>query len=255
MVPPWEKFPDYERMSIGWRMGPGEGYRYQWEEFIERLPEDRDDRKAYLKRHRPAPLTWGDIVLGVLDPELDVAMKFGCTPEEIDSLLEQGLVAYDAAYHTWALKQRCIAWPWLFTVGDTPEEAARVHTREFWFFSRQLAAARGKRTADPGEVPAEWQRVLPQVLTGRLGEVDPKRGLLTLAQMLCAGQVQPPWTLGLSPSDFTNSYEEDMPFCDAFRLWMACAFDDGRLLRNMLETAGVPTEWKEWIDEHMRHPE
>ncbi len=80
-------------------------------------------------------------------------------------------------------------------------------------------------------------------------DVDPAQGLLTLAQMLCAGSVKPPWTLGLFPDDFTDSFEMDMGYSDAFRLWIMSAFDDDMLLREMLQKTQIPREWLDWIDE------
>ena len=252
MVPPWEEFPTYERYTIGWRMGVGEDYRYKWYAFIEELPNDYDSRLDYLKRHRPAPLNWGDEFLAVLYPDTESDQQYGCSQAETLKLLELGLVAYDAAYRTWLAKQTNIVWPWLLPGSETPESATRYRTREFWFFSRQLDAVRGDAEVEPDKLPRAWKAVEPQLLTGRLGEVDPTMGLLTLAQMLCAGAVQPPWTLGLSPNDFQDSFEMNMGYVDAFRLWMMCAFDDDKLLREMLKRTGIPSDWMEWVDQQAK---
>ena len=249
MLPPWEAFPTYERYTIGWRMGAGEDYRYDWYTFIEMLPNDYDTRLAYLMRHRPAPLNWGDEVLAVLYPSTESDQEFDCSTEE---LLNLGLVKHDAAYQTWLKQQTAIVWPWSLPVSDTPAQAARYGTRCFWFFSRQLSAARQAGNIDFDDVPGAWRSVETQLLTGLLGDVNPTYGLMALAQMLCAGAVQPPWIFGLSPDDFTDSFEMDMGYCDAFRLWIMCAFDDDMLLCEMFEETGIPNAWVNWIDERAR---
>jgi hypothetical protein len=99
-------------------------------------------------------------------------------------------------------------------------------------------------------VSSEWESVESQLLTGHLGDIDPTDGLLTLARMLCAGLVQPPWELDLSPDNFTDSFEMDMGYTDAFRLWIMSAFDDDLLLREMLHKTGIPANWADWVKEH-----
>jgi len=249
MVPPWEEFPTYERHTIGWRMGAGETYGYDWYKFIVSLPEDYDTRLNYLRRHRAAPLNWGDEVLNVLYPNLESEQEYGCSQAEISRLLNLGLVEYDAAYHTWLSKQSEIMWPWSWLASDSPKEAARYRNRELWFFSRQLDRARQHGDVKFATVPDSWKNVETQLLTGQLGDVNPAQGLLTLAQMLCAGSVKPPWTLGLTLEDFTDSFEIDMGYSDAFRLWIMSAFDDDMLLREMLQKTKIPKEWIEWIKE------
>lgn len=249
MLPPWEEFPTYERYTIGWRMGAGESYRHNWHKFIGKLPNDYDTRLNYLRRHRPAPLNWGDEVLAVLYPKIESEQEFGCSQGEILKLLNLGLIEHDAAYQTWLNKQSAIMWPWSCSLNNTPQEATRYITREFWFFSRQLNVARRLGNVEFDTVPDSWQSVETQILTGRLGHIEPTQGLLTLAQMLCAGSVKPPWALGLSPDDFTDSFEMDMGYSDAFSLWIMSAFDDDMLLREMLKKTQIPCEWMSWIDE------
>ena len=253
MAPPWEAFPTYPRHSMGWRMGVGEGYAQEWHAFIDTLPSDYDVRLGYLKRHRPAPVNMGKLVLSVLEPDRHSDGQMDCSEEELQRLLGLGLVEYDAAYYTWLNQQPDIAWPWLRPWGDTPEDAARYGTREFWFFSRQLDAARQAGSINVSKVPRKWRGLKSELLTGRLGKVEPARGLLSLAQLFCAGTIQPPWAFGLSPIDFRNSFDKDMGYCDAFRLWIMDSFDDDILLRRILQTGGgIPDEWAEWVDEHAR---
>lgn len=249
MVPPWEMFPTYERYTIGWRMGTGEQYRYEWHDFISKLPKDYASRLAYLRRHRPAPLNWGEAVLAVLYPKARPSRNRDCSPKETRKLLELGLVEQDVAYHTWLAQQSAIAWPWLLSVAETPEEAARYRTREFWFFSRQLSAARRLGECKIDSVPAGWQSVESELRTGCLGDIDLSHGLQALARMLCAGTLQAPWELSPTLDNFADSFEMDMGYTDAFRLWLMCAFDDGLLLGQMFPTTGIPGDWAAWLKE------
>jgi hypothetical protein len=250
MVPPWEAFPTYERYTLGWRMGSGEDYFFDWHTFIEKLSNDYETRLNYLKSHRPAPLNWCDHVFRVLYPGIESEQKYGCSAAETLKLLNLGLIEYDIAYHTWFKQQTGIEFPW--SASKAPEDAARYNLREFWFFSRQLSAAReqGNFKIEIEDVPSKWQSVEFQLLTGHLGDINPKNGLLTLSQMLCAGSIQPPWKFSLSPDDCVDSVEMDMGYADAFQLWIMCAFDDDKLLRNMLQRNGIPDDWADWVNEN-----
>lgn len=247
MVPPWEQFPTYERYTIGWRMGDGELYMHRWRDHVYDLPPDRASRLEYLRRYRPAPLNWWDEVLYVLDPHGTVDLEDDGAGQT-RMLLELGLVEHDAAYTTWRGQRIGICWPW--HLSSTPVGAARHSTREFWFFSRQMVTVRRSDTVHLESIPAKWSEVGPQLLTGLLGEVDPTRGLLTLARMLCAGDVRPPWALGLDVDEFEDSFDADMGYCDAFRLWLMCAFDDDEYLRGMFDPRDIPGSWSDWLEEH-----
>lgn len=248
MKPPWQQYPTYERYTIGWRMGAGEDYLHSWYAHVKALPDDYESRIAYLRDHRPAPINWADQVLAVLEPNADTDQEYGCSPREVERLLELNLIGHDVAYHTWRQQQPALVMPWQWNGNsETPEKAMRWRTREFWFFSRQLQEFRGEIRID--DVPESWAAIERPLREGKLGELNPALGLLTFAQMLCAHEIRAPWQLGLSRSDFANSFEENMGFTDAFRLWMMCAFDDDRLLREMLATSGIPGEWTGWIDQ------
>jgi protein-tyrosine-phosphatase/N-acetylglutamate synthase-like GNAT family acetyltransferase len=59
LVPPWCKYPEIPRGSIGWRMGAGEWYLWMWGRWFETL--DDAARAAYLQRWEPeAPDEWKD---------------------------------------------------------------------------------------------------------------------------------------------------------------------------------------------------
>ena len=59
LVPPWRKYPEIPRGSIGWRMGSGEFYVWMWSRWFERLADAA--RAEYLTRWEPdAPDEWKD---------------------------------------------------------------------------------------------------------------------------------------------------------------------------------------------------
>lgn len=258
LAPPWERFPDYERYTLGWRMGAGEDWLGLWHVFLEGLGPDLETRLAYLRRHPPAPINWADSVDRTLYPghaRDDDDEGDGC--EEGDSiasrrraeLLERGLIASDVAFTTWLAQQKGVEWPW--QDHDTPENAARYDTRRFWFWSRQIAELRQGPGWAPPSVPEAWRDCAPPLESGEAGPIDTRQGLTTLARMLCASHVTAPWQLGLSPADFADSFDDDMGYVDAFRLWGMSAIDDDDQLRRYLATAPVPAAWEAWVAEHL----
>lgn len=55
LLPPWKKYPEINRFSIGWRMGYGEGYLIEWWEFYAELSDK--EKKEYRKKY-PQPFMW-----------------------------------------------------------------------------------------------------------------------------------------------------------------------------------------------------
>lgn len=55
MKPLWMEYPEYERYSLGWRMGAGEDYAGSFWGWFEALPES--DKKEYMELF-PEPITW-----------------------------------------------------------------------------------------------------------------------------------------------------------------------------------------------------
>ena len=243
IVPPWEAFPDYERYTIGWRMGGGEEYFHDWWNFIASLPLDFSSRLQYLQQNRPAPINWFDIVLKVLYPEQN-DIRYRDRNSEIPQLLNWRLIEYDVAFATWLQQQTEIRYPW--TMGNTPEEVARYSTRDFWFFCRQFNS---DRTVDIPEIPAAWWDIENNLRSGETGNLVPSQGLQTIAKMLCSGSILTPWQLGLNLDSCKNSYEMDMGYGDAYGLWLTSAFDDDKLIRQMLSKTSIPDEWNDWIEE------
>ena len=57
MLPPWLEIPEYERFSLGWRMGGGEDYLCAFFDFYKSLSEE--EREAYAQRY-PEPEEWAN---------------------------------------------------------------------------------------------------------------------------------------------------------------------------------------------------
>jgi hypothetical protein len=155
-------------------------------------------------------------------------------------LLREGLIASDASYPIWLRQQQGIRWPW--EAIETPEEAARYWTRDFWFRSRQVAGLRGADWIPPTVLDG-WGPCREPLETGVVRKPDINRGLLTLAQMLAAGRVVPPWEFGLGMDAFADTFEMDMGYADAFRLWGMSAFDDRRQMERLIGSS-VPENWR-----------
>lgn len=231
-----------------------------WGVFLEQLAPDPESRIAYLRRHPPAPISWADAVHDVLYPaeggdedDSDEDDSDEDDPTAVvqrrSALLEQGLIASDVAFTTWLAQQKELSWPW--EMYPTPEDAARYNTRELWFWSRQVAELRKGSGWTPPGVPESWRACAQALETGDAGMLDPHRGLLSLARVLCAGHVKAPWQLGLSLADFADSFEDDMGYVDAFRLWGMSAFDDADQLRRYLDATRMPPDWEAWVAEQL----
>lgn len=247
IAPPWERFPALTRRTIGWRMGFGEDWMHIWSLFLRELAPDVDARSDYLRRHAPAPVTWADAVYRVLHPDwVRLEESPDVTARRYDTLLQHGYLASDVAFETWRRQQQGVRWPW--KPGGGPEEAARFRPREFWFSSRQIAGLRREHGWSCPLVPPAWRPCAHALESGEPGPVDPKEGWLTLAKMLCAGEVLVPSRLGLEPADVVGDPSEGhTSYADAFCLWAASVFDDAEQLRRYLDAAGAPSAWHDWL--------
>jgi len=58
LLPPWKKYPEIKRYSIGWRMGKGEVYMIAWREWSHEM--GKDQKIDYFKKYSPIPLEWLD---------------------------------------------------------------------------------------------------------------------------------------------------------------------------------------------------
>ena len=253
LTPPWEKFPNYERYTIGWRMGSGEDWLSYWYVFLENLDPAFDVRLAYLRRHPPAPVNWAGRVYEVLYPSIradDHRDEDQVVAQRHGELRALGLIASDAAYPIWLSQQDGVRWPWELP-HDSPEVATRYGSRRLWFWSRQVAGLRSEPGWAPPEGLAGWEACAAALATGQLPELDLTRGLLSLAQMFAAGRVLAPWQVGLTTADFADSFEMDMGYVDAFRLWIMSAFDDRDHFNRYLRETEVPESWEEWLAEQV----
>lgn len=251
LAPPWERFPTCECYSIGWRMGGGESWLMMWHAFLADLGPTA--RVAYLRRHPPAPITWAALVHRAFHPseQADEEADDDLASERRAALLRDGYIASDIAYPTWLKQQDGVVWPW--TYAETPGIATRYRTRELWFWSRQVADLRRDPAWRAPSVPDAWRACAAELAHGAVGALDLREGLLSLTRMLCAGQVVPPWCLSLQTADFADSFEDDMPYTDAFRLWGMSAFDDDEQIRRYLDQYPVPdASWTKWIAEQLR---
>lgn len=256
LAPPWEQFPEYERHTIGWRMGSGESWLGYFSVFLEQLGTDFDTRLAYLKRHARAPFTWSGTVYWLLHPDApdeddedddDGELERQRVRERRKWLLERELIVSDVAYSTWRAKQKTIVWPWEFA--DTPVVATRHWTRDMWFWSRHVAEARAKGNIPEFNAPEEWLCCADAIRYGATGPIVPDEGLLSLARCFASGNVIAPWQAGLTMADFKDSFDDDMGYVDAFRLWGMSAFDDVPMIERYAEATRMPREWGEWMAE------
>lgn len=91
ILPPWKRYPDLDRYSIGWRMGYGESYLDLWWEWT--TPFEREQLVAYFRRYAPFPKDWLDWIAYELGMEESYGL--GLTLEEQEAvkrwLAEQGL--------------------------------------------------------------------------------------------------------------------------------------------------------------------
>jgi len=59
MKPPWIEYPDYLPGCLGWRMGSGEDYIWNWNEYIENM--SKKELKEYFIKY-PIPEKWKQVL-------------------------------------------------------------------------------------------------------------------------------------------------------------------------------------------------
>ena len=64
ILPPWIKYPHYQRYNIMWRMGEGEDY---WHNFWSKYSDLSLKEKKWYQQDFPAPESWNNIYLDMSD--------------------------------------------------------------------------------------------------------------------------------------------------------------------------------------------
>lgn len=95
LVPPWVEYPELPRLAVGWEMGEGEYYRTALDEWLYRVGGEFD-RRAYIRRHAPLPVSWVDWAAAVMFPFQEQR-----DPESAIRLLETEGLADFAAWKQW----------------------------------------------------------------------------------------------------------------------------------------------------------
>ena len=103
-------------------------------------------------------------------------------------------------------------------------------------------------------MPPAWAACAAVARAGVAGPIEPTAGLASLALVLAAGSVLAPWQVGLTPADFADSFDDDMGYVDAFRLWGMSAFDDAPTRAAYLARTDAPTSWGAWLDAQFARP-
>lgn len=268
IAPPWAAFPGFTRTTIGWRMGYGEDWLYGWGQWLKEQPEDEDWRRAYLSRHPPAPYTWAELVHNTLDSGWR-------RPMDRAALIAAGLVGEDVAYGTWlASQEEMPSWG-----KSTPAELVRYQCRPLSFWMRW---ARGQaldtvtalltestppptpwqRTVDaltswlrPRPPDSPWAGVLAALRDGAPPEAPPTPDsgyTRIVVELAASSDPRPPWVLSGSPDDLPFS-EGNQTYTQAWRLWVASAFDDPPTWQaHLAAVAPMPADWQEATARHFR---
>lgn len=230
LPPPWSVFPSYTRYTIGWRMGIGESYLWAWRDWYKATLSTPEARQAYLRRQRPAPVTWADHVCDVLQPERD---RWEVSAEQRAHLLALGFIAPDAAYLNWRAMQKEIPpVPWLG--GSDPASETRYNERLFTFQARCWAEHRAAGSmqawlSSHPKPPPAWRPVRDALQAACAdGLVEPAHGFARLAAELAAygGFARPPWAVGVSAERYAECYDLDAHYADAWALWASSTFED-----------------------------
>ena len=95
LLPPWRKYPEIPRFSIGWRMGYGETYMLIWGEWATCM--DQGQLIEYFRKYVPLPVEWVGWVSSWFRHE---GLKDYMNAETVLWLEQQGLVNF-AEYKAW----------------------------------------------------------------------------------------------------------------------------------------------------------
>lgn len=254
LPPPWARFPTYTRTTIGWRMGSGESWSMAfWGWLREDVPDDEQTRLAFLKRHRPAPLTWASSAYSVLYPN---APRY--TSDKLEGLIALGLVGEDVACQTWREQSDIIEdAPWQ-GYQETPALSARYNCRYLGFWGRSVCALRQAGQLPPFDADAlesPWPAFAKTAISGVLDAEAPtlEFGWSRLAFEIAAnGHPPAPWTLGVAFDAFDPDFEMDADYRSAWFVWITESFDDRASVLRYIDTQPVPDAlWEKYFKEEL----
>lgn len=250
LPPPWARFPTYTRSTIGWRMGGGEGWLMAfWSWLREDVPDDEQTRLAFLKRHRPAPLTWASSVYAVLYPN---APRY--TSDKLGDLIELGVVGEDVACATWLAQSDVVEdAPWQ-GYEETPALSARYDCRYLGFWGRTVRDLR-----EAGQLPSfdldalisPWPEFAKAATTGTLdpNTIDFESGWSQLAFEIAAlGYPPAPWAFEMDFDAFEPDFEMTADYRSAWFVWITESFDDrASVLRYIDSQPTMDTRWEKYF--------
>jgi hypothetical protein len=80
-------------------------------------------------------------------------------------------------------------------------------------------------------------------------------GLEALTLFLAEGWPPAPWAIDVPVSSFADTFDDDMGYADAFRLWLMCGFDDRPTFETYASTQPLaPSEWVGWMERELHLP-
>ncbi|MFN3197788.1 MAG: hypothetical protein ACE366_05155 [Bradymonadia bacterium] len=205
-------------------------------------------------------MSWADVVWSTLFPDSEALIQSSDhqgvprntrrrkrVARQIRHLRQSGLIASDIAFRTWLELNPHAEDTSRWMLKDMPWTAARHQTRSLWFWSRALHGPWSERRPDPAHASNDWQGFL-SALRANPPQWHPESGLKTLALMIATGNVLPPWALDCELTAFRDTWEQDMGYVDAWRLWGYTVVDDLDQLRDLSCLDEAPDEgWRTFI--------
>ena len=254
LEPPWSAYPWIQYGSIGWRMGCGEDYLYQWFPYVRAHLPEFPSALAYLQRHPRAPRGWSSFLVSWLRP-LAQANPRGALELDRTQVDALGLVGDDVAYPVYvrnAQRDGGVTAPWTWRVAaESPAKGWRYLTREIGWWTRWLATECADRTAwldaQPAP-PATWSPVVAAV-HGRRAD-SPWASLTGGAERLIPltvmhGTLPPPWLGGHPPRDAIVYDDNQADDVDRWVWWLFATFDDPASWRGYLTRWPPPSVWQD----------
>lgn len=261
LAPPWARFPEISAGSLGWRMGPGEGWKWAWWDWVQKLPDDRETRLAYLRRHPPAPRPWASSAMAVVDPtyrEDDESTESGNARwTALEATLErEGMVGDDVAFAAWLARNPKPEAPW--TSGSSLAVEIRYGSRELTFLARWAAGCREDDLmswlADVGTPPWDWENFAAALRRGTRPDTLPDDPRECVGILLAAHDASPPppWLGGEDPSAIEQQFEDHTTYAGAWSEWVMDVFDDAPTFAAYLaKSPPAPPPWQRALHDNL----